>query len=268
MFELYRSGVKGVRRDSSLVQGMGINLEYGKVDTYELLVPIIDTDVSMKWLMDLVERKGGKLVTDSIDVDLLTQEQTLLAHFNADAIVNATGLASKELALDSTCYPLGGALLPFINDSQDFLKVIAAICIAADAPPDNEIIFLVPRNDNILVFGSTVQREEWSLDLTLDSPILKRMRARCEDFLPCLKIARLDFEDPLAQGLQPGKEANNRVERETRNHGTLPSRIVHFYGHGGSGWSLSFGCAEEVAGTVEDVLLNDVSKSGIVRSRL
>ena len=35
-----------------------------------------------------------------------------------------------------------------------------------------------------------------------------------------------------------------------------PSRIIHDYGHGGSGWSLSFGCAADVASLVEDVLHN------------
>ena len=255
--EIYRSGIKGARRDSSLIQGMGVNLESGAVDAYELLVPVIDTDVSMKWLIDLVLRKGGKLVTDKINGDLLAQERTLIMRFNSDSIVNATGLASKELTSDSTCYPLRGALLRFINDGQDFPKITAAMSIAADASLDNEIVFLVPRNDNILVVGGIAQREEWDLDLTLDSPIIQRMRARCEDFLPCLKNARLDSEYPLAQGLRPGREANIRVERETRNHDTHPSRIVHSYGHGGSGWSLSFGCAEEVAGMVEDMLRND-----------
>jgi len=34
----------------------------------------------------------------------------------------------------------------------------------------------------------------------------------------------------------------------------VPSRIVHSYGQGGAGWSLSFGCAEDVAVLVGDAL--------------
>ncbi|PVH75667.1 nucleotide-binding domain-containing protein [Cadophora sp. DSE1049] len=228
--EINGSGVRGVRRDPGLVNAMGVEASFGAVDAYELLVPVIDTDVCMKWLVDLLQRKGGKLVTETIHGDLFAQEGTFLARFNADAIVNATGLASKDLASDPTCYPLRGALLCFINDGKHFPKIPAAISS-----------FLVPRNDNILIVGGIAQREKWDLDLKVDSPVIQRMRARCEAFLPCLKNARLDPEYPLAQGLRPGREKNIRVERELRKHGRDQSRIVYSYGHGGSGWSLSFG---------------------------
>jgi len=246
--EIYASGVRGVRRDMTLIRSVGVNSDYG---------------TSMTWLMHLIQRRG-QLVTENIDGDLLEQERALLTHFNGEAFFNGIGLASKELVSDPTCYPLRGALLRFINDGKDFPKIIAAMSIAADVSLDNEIVFLVPRNDEILVVGGIAQREEWKLDLTLDSPVIQRMRARCEAFHPYLKNSRLNPEYPLAQGLRPGREANIRVEREPRNHGTDPSRIIHSYGHGGSGWSLSFGCAEKVAGMIEDVLCDDTSKSGII----
>ena len=90
------------------------------------------------------------------------------------------------------------------------------------------------------------------------------MRARAEAFLPGLKHARLDPAYPLAQGLRPNRERNVRVERELRERTVLlkgeqvqePSRVIHSYGHGGAGWSLSFGCAADVAGLVEDILHN------------
>ncbi len=88
------------------------------------------------------------------------------------------------------------------------------------------------------------------------------MRTRCENFLPGLKNARVDPEYPLAQGLRPARERNVRVERELRRQRVVvdgcerevPSRIVHSYGQGGAGWSLSFGCAEDVAVLVGDAL--------------
>lgn len=99
------------------------------------------------------------------------------------------------------------------------------------------------------------------LDLTLDSPVIKRMRERCEAFVPSLKNARVDPDYPLAQGLRPFRKQNVRVERELRRLEPLEghkrqrhSRIVHSYGHGGSGWSLSFGCAEDVANLVVDAI--------------
>ena len=217
----------------------------------------------------MVQSKGAKLVTETLHGDLIDQEDALLSRFKAHAIVNATGLAGAELAGDRSCYPIRGGLLRVINDGTDFPKINTALAVSADAikPQSHEFIFVLPRNDNILLLGGLAQPHESKLDLTLDSPVIKRMRARCEAFLPKLKNARLDPDYPLAQGLRPFRERNVRVERESRskrvsgNNRTVreansSSRIVHSYGRGGSGWCLAFDCAEEAACLVDDVLRN------------
>lgn len=268
LHELERSGVRRFRRDPSLIQKLNIDHTYGVVDAYEHLAPIIDTDQSMEWLMTMVQSKGAELITESIHGDLFAQEDDLRARFNADAIVNATGLAGAEIAGDNTCYPIRGALIRVINDGTDFAKVDTALTISADAVHDsNEIVFIVPRNDNILLLGGIAQHHYWDLDLTSESSIIKRMRSRCEAFLPSLRNARLDPDYPLAQGLRPFRQHNVRVERELRRQcpqngqtGPRHSRIVHSYGQGGAGWSLSFGCAEDVASLIEDVLSDAPAK--------
>ncbi len=265
MLEIMSSGVRGFRRDPSIIKERGIDVAYGAVDAYEHLAPIIDTDQSMKWLTSLVQQKGAKLITRTIKGDLFHQEDSLRAEYNADAIINATGVAGTELAGDASCYPIRGGLIRVINDGTDFPKLDHALTINADAVHNsNEIVFIVPRNDNILLIGGITEPREYELSLTLDSPIIQRMRGRCEAFLPGLKNARLDPEYPLAQGLRPFRQRNVRVERELRIRGSagagetapMPSRIVHSYGHGGSGWSLSFGCAADVAALVEEALLD------------
>ncbi|KAI9757156.1 MAG: hypothetical protein M1835_000680, partial [Candelina submexicana] len=265
MLEIMSSGIRGFRRDPAIIGERGIDTSYGAVDAYEHLAPIIDTDQSMKWLTGLVERKGAKLVTKTLHGDLFHQEAALRAEYHADVIINATGLAGTELAGDNSCYPIRGGLIRVINDGTDFAKLDHALTITADAVHDSsEIVFIVPRNDNILLIGGIAEPHETKLCLTLDSPIIKRMRARCEAFLPGLRNARLDPEYPLAQGLRPFRQRNVRVERELRVHeptpaGTtlpLPSRIIHSYGQGGAGWSLSFGCAADVASLVKEALLD------------
>ena len=262
MREIMASGVRGFRRDARLAEERRVDPSYGAVDAYEHLAPVIDTDQAMAWLVDLVRRKGAKLVTRTIHGDLLHQEMTLREEFVADVIVNATGLAGTELAGDTSCYPIRGGLIRVINDGKDYPKVEQALTISADAANVNEIVFLVPRNDNILLIGGIAESNEWELDLTLESPIIQRMRARCEAFLPDLKRARLDPEYPLAQGLRPFRQRNVRVERELRDAMdssesiSRHSRIVHSYGQGGAGWSLSFGCAGDVLALVEEALLD------------
>jgi glycine/D-amino acid oxidase-like deaminating enzyme len=268
--EMRSDGVHGLVHDPGLICVNGINPAYGIVDAFEVLAPVIDTDTCMSWLTSLVQKKGADLQTQTISGDLFAQESELRARFSADAIVNATGLDASDLSSDKTCYPIRGALVRLLNDGTDFPKIEKALIVPAAAGSDqmpssdsnldprssNEIIFLVPRNDNILVLGGITEPNEWELDLSLESPVIQRMRSRCESFLPMLKKARLDPEYPLAQGLRPFRKKNVRVERELRKHGDgeVPSRIVHSYGHGGAGWSLSFGCAGDVVTLVEEAL--------------
>ncbi|KAJ7124250.1 nucleotide-binding domain-containing protein [Mycena epipterygia] len=259
MIEIMASGVRGFRRGTHLIEERRCNPSYGAMDAYEMLAPIIDTDRAMEWLTELVASKGAEFVTETIEVDLLEVEDTLRTRFDAEAIVHCTGLQGELLAGDKSVYSTRGGLIRVINDGIDFPKVEAALAISADAVHTaNEIIFLVPRNDNILLIGGIAESYVCDLDLTLESPIVKRMRARCEAFLPGLEKARLDADYPLAQGLRPGRGQNVRVERELRKAG---SRIVHSYGHGGSGWSLSFGCAEDVVMLVDEVLAGIPAKS-------
>jgi len=49
-----------------------------------------------------------------------------------------------------------------------------------------------------------------------------------------------------AVGLRPARP-EVRLEAET----TRSTRVVHCYGHGGAGVTLSWGCADEVVGLVE-----------------
>ncbi|KAJ5348197.1 uncharacterized protein N7506_001450 [Penicillium brevicompactum] len=244
------------------------------VDAYEHLAPVIDTDQCMEWLMKLVRAKGAMLVKETLQGNLLECEEQLRRRFQVDVILNATGLAG-ELAGDTSCYPIRGGLIRVINDGLDFPKVEAALSISADAAfssdaalsadaalssdavqSEHGFVFLLPRNDDILLIGGIAEPHEWNLDLTLDSPIIKRMRERCETFLPSLKSARLDPDYPLAQGLRPFRAKNVRVERELRRLGRKPSRIVHSYGQGGAGWSLCFGCASDALALIEEALLD------------
>jgi len=103
------------------------------------------------WLRDLVASKGARFVTGRVYGDLLDSEDELLAQHHADAIVNATGLNSRELAADNSVHPLRGALIRVVNDGKKFPKVTEALCVAHDdsRSKDEDIVFIVPRNENV-----------------------------------------------------------------------------------------------------------------------
>ena len=138
----------------------------------------------------------------------------------ADAIVNASGVGARELASDSTVHPARGGLLRLVNDGKDFEKVTFATVVnkaeetdfnklkkkQKDEEKDKEdcdIVFIVPRNDDNVVFGTFCELDEWTTDLTLESPVMRIMREKCEKFMPALKSARLDPEYPIAQDDAP-----------------------------------------------------------------
>ena len=132
----------------------------------------------------------------------------------------------------------------------------AAHCMAFDEGVGGQnMVFIVPRGEDLLVLGGLVEPREWRTDLTLESyrPLCE-MRRRCEEFLPALRGARLYEERPVRVGLRPARPGNVRLEREP---GT---RIVHNVGHGGSGVTFSWGCAEEAADLLDMMLKERADK--------
>ena len=252
-----RANIPGFRHGSELLNEYHVNPEHfgGLVDAYEYMAPVVNVNLAMSYLMDLVKSKGAILRTGAVDGDLLDQELQLLQRYEADVIVNATGLGAGQTAADDGVYGLHGALLRILNDGSHFPVIHNAMVVSSTktGASGGEGAFILPRADNILVLGTISQSQGEATDLTLDSQAVREMRNRCEDLLPCLKNARLDPTHPILQGTRPQRRGGVRVGRETRREG---SRIIHSYGHGGAGWSLAIGSAREVVGLVGETLLH------------
>jgi D-amino-acid oxidase len=98
------------------------------------------------------------------------------------------------------------------------------------------ISYVLPRVTDCIL-GSTVEpgREDCASDPQATEAIL----ARCAVLEPRLRRARVLG---VAVGLRPGRP-EVRLEAEEPRPGQL---LVHDYGHGGAGVTLSWGCANEV----------------------
>ena len=234
--------VRGFVRDRGLADANGIDPAFGVVDAYAHLAPMIDTDQYMGWLTRQVEDAGVRITQRRIEGRLSDQEQALRTEFDAGAIVNCTGLGAIQTR-GAPMYPLRGALVRAINDGSRMPKIDEAHCIPhPEGSTAQDMVFIVPRGEKMLLLGGLTEEDEWSLDIGLHNhqPV-RDMYRRCLDFMPMLEHARLDREEPVRVGLRPVGKGNVCLEREA---GT---RIVHNYGHGGSGFSFSWGCAHEVA---------------------
>jgi D-amino-acid oxidase len=235
-----REQVDDFSHDPGLIDANGVNAWYDAkhpvVDAYRHLAPMVDTDRYLGWLRHRAEAAGVTIVEDT-RIDGPIRETELRERYGVDAIVNCAGLGAVQLA-GAAMVPLRGALLRARDDGREFDE---AHCLAHHPERGaQDMVFIVPRGENLLLLGGLVEPMEWETGIGLDYPPVAAMYERCLRFLPALKGIELDPAEPVRAGLRPHRTEGVRVEREP---GTA---IVHNFGHGGSGITLSWGCAEEV----------------------
>ena len=97
------------------------------------------------------------------------------------------------------------------------------------------LTYIVPRSQDV-VLGGVAQQGNW--DLNTDLSDHEAILEKCGAIIPEIRDAEI-IEDLV--GLRPGR-TEVRLEKEY-----IQGRpLVHNYGHGGSGVTLSWGCADEV----------------------
>jgi D-amino-acid oxidase len=241
--------VSGFRHDRALIGEHGVNPDLGLQDAYTHLAPMVDTDTYMQWLLRETRKKGCRVVEGKIRGLLAAQAESLAREFGADVIVNCAGLGSSELTAEAM-YPLRGALVRLKNDGRAMPRITDAHCISLDSSgQERSFIFIVPRGDNMLVLGGLAEPNEWNLEIGMHNyePV-RQMYRRCLHFMPRLRSAPIDDAEPVRVGLRPMRESGVRLEAEPH------TRIVHNYGHGGSGVTFSWGCALDVVDLVEGLV--------------
>jgi D-amino-acid oxidase len=241
--------VRQFRRDPALIAANGVNPALGLCDAYAHLAPMVDTDVYMSWLEREVRKAGCRVIERKLEGLLRERAEALARQHGVDLIVNCAGLGAGELTGDRV-YPLRGALIRVRNDGRRFPRVTQAHCVAHDSSAgDQGFIFIVPRGDDMIVMGGLAEPDVWGLDISLHNhePI-RAMYQRCIEFMPALEVAEIDAAEPVRVGLRPVRQRNVRLETEA---GT---RIIHNYGHGGSGVTFSWGCALEVVERAVDLV--------------
>jgi D-amino-acid oxidase len=112
-------------------------------------------------------------------------------------------------------------------------RIEALFCavVCDDAP----LMYAIPRT-NDCVFGGT---NDLSSDLAADSATTDRIVTECS------RVLKIEKPNILAKrvGLRPFRKSGVRLQRDRLRDGRT---VIHNYGHGGSGFTLSWGCAREV----------------------
>ncbi len=188
------------------------------VECFSFMTQVIEMPIYLKWLMNRYNLLGGKLEKLRVNDFSEVPEKFQL-------VVNCTGLSSGELCNDPEVYPVRGQIIkikPKLNQMH----------LDQQIPT---LSYIVPRS-NDMILGGVAQEGNWSLEPTEEDRNF--ILEKCSKIIPNLKNVEI-IEDIV--GLRPGR-AEVRLEKEQISGKT----IIHNYGHGGSGVTLSWGCAEEV----------------------
>jgi D-amino-acid oxidase len=157
------------------------------------------------------------------------------AHELAPIVVNCTGLGSRELADDKLMHAVRGQVVILPNPGIDYFF--------QDNGISEELTYFIPHPSQLVLGGCAVPHDE---SLEPDLELAARIVERCAAIEPSLRALPV-LE--LRTGLRPVREL---VRLEVDMSYGRP--VIHNYGHGGSGLTLSWGCASTVLAFVRALL--------------
>jgi D-amino-acid oxidase len=136
-------------------------------------------------------------------------------------VVNCSGLAARELAADPTVSAARGQVVHVTT-----LPGVPCLC------DEDHMIYILPREDHTIIGGSYEPgNENEAVDAAQTESLLLGARGL---------VPRLAEAEVLGArvGLRPIRAGGPRVARI--------DDVIHCYGHGGAGLTLSWGCARRV----------------------
>ena len=203
-------------------------LPEGYADGHAFTAPVVEMPIYLSYLMDRFAASGGTVQQRTLSsVDEVAGE--------ARVVVNCVGLGARDLVDDTSMQPIRGQIVRVRNPGLQRFTL--------DEVNPEGVTYIVPRSADCIL-GGTADEGKW--DLEPDPETAEGILRRCTRLEPRLEgVAVLEHK----AGLRPGRPAI-RLERESRDDFPL----IHNYGHGGSGITLSWGCAEETLRLVQEAL--------------
>lgn len=183
-------------------------------DAWSFVAPVVDMSGYLPWLAEQVLDAGGTIT-----------RMALARLPEAPLVVNCSGLGSRRLADDPLSTPVRGQVVVVEQVGLDRWW-LAESDVEGGVPT-----YVIPRTSDI-VLGGTDDEGEWSR--TPSAEVAADILRRAGELVPEVAGARVLRH---RVGLRPARP-EVRLERV--------GDVVHCYGHGGAGVTLSWGCADEV----------------------
>lgn len=193
---------------------------------------VTDPRYYLPYLHERINAKGGRLLqrhVDSFD-ELLSMESSY------DVIVNCTGLAAAKLTGDHLLTPIRGQTIkvkaPWIRHFY-----------FADGA------YIIPGRDFVTLGGI---KDYGNGNMALSESDRASIMTRCTELVPSLAQAEVAFE---WVGLRPQRQPVRVELEEVELSQGRKVKVVHNYGHGGHGITLSWGTAKDASALVAKALL-------------
>ena len=189
------------------------------VSGFSIRVPLIETTKYLAYLQTRAT-KAGVCVTGGIRFERVDEVEDAY-----DLIINCSGIGARELVHDAAVEPHRGQVA-IIG------KLDLPYAVVCDDPP---LMYAIPRSQDCVLGGTNEVSDNRAPDSAATASIIKE----------CQRVLGFSAPDLLAErvGLRPGRTSGVRVGAEKLNGGRT---VIHNYGHGGAGFTLSWGCAQTV----------------------
>lgn len=193
---------------------------------WRFAAPVVDMTRYLPWLE--ARLAGHGVMAETVELRDLGEAG------EGGVVVNCAGLGARELVPDRTMVPVRGQVVVVEQPGIDEW--------IADDGDGRALTYVIPRLDDVVIGGTA---DHGADDTAVDPVTAAGILDRATELVPALAGSRV-----LAHkvGLRPARPAV-RLEAERRDGRT----VVHCYGHGGAGVTLSWGCAADVAALVADL---------------
>lgn len=205
----------------------------------------VEMPVFFRTIFELFRDLGG-----TVSVEKLEKQQFVE---DVDLAVNCTGLSSQQIFQDEKMKPVRGHLIHYKGgiprtESGDIFSYFYGAPSETTKHPG---VYCFPRTDKIIFGGSKIDESERSWEELNEEQLIiidgkkipKRIYERNSGIYSKLTGEELKKDDLVVRsGLRPCRETGVRIEKEILHD----TPLIHNYGHGGSGVTISWGCAVEV----------------------
>jgi len=208
-------------------------LPAGFVAGWRYTAPVVSMPVYLDYLLGRFRQAGGEL-----RIGTVASLAEAAASTAAPVLVNCAGTGAHDLVPDPAVIPYRGQVVIAENPGLTEFFI-------GQPDADHELVYVFP-HDGRVVLGGTEVAGDWSAEP--DPGTAARIVRDCAAVDSRLATARI-IEHRV--GFRPARpQVRLEAEDVVAADGSSARLLVHNYGHGGAGVTLSWGCARAAADLV------------------